>query len=110
MKIIISSATLDQSVPILFQQIPNISFPKFNMPQNGYLHPIEKFPRPKENILDIVQELYKKRQRNDQILCFVSSVAEVHQCCSLIAELTNHTIKAYPITQSQSASDQQYYI
>ena len=36
----------------------------------GTLYPVTKFHRPNENILDIVQELYKKRKRHDQILMF----------------------------------------
>jgi HrpA-like RNA helicase len=107
MKIIISSATLDQSVPKLFQKIPNVGFTEFKMPQIGYLHPVTKIARPKENILDVVQELYRKRQRNDQILCFVNSVSEVHQCCRILAELSRQTIKAYPLIQAQSAFVQQ---
>jgi HrpA-like RNA helicase len=71
---------------------------------------VTKIARPKENILDVVQELYRKRQRNDQILCFVNSVSEVHQCCRLLAELSRETIKAHPLIQSQSASVQQLNI
>ena len=57
--------------------------------------------------LDLVQELCKKRQRHDQILCFVSSVAEVNQCCRLLEEISHGTITAFPLIQSQSAVDQQ---
>jgi HrpA-like RNA helicase len=106
-KIIISSATLDSTVPTLFRQIPQLKFDEFKMPMLGTLYPVEIFPRPNENLLDLVQQLCKKRQLNDQILCFVSGVAEVHQCCSLLEEISHGTITAFPLIQSQSAVDQQ---
>ncbi len=109
-KIIISSATLDLSVGKLFNKIPNIKFYQFTIPAMGTIHTVTKFDRPNENILDIVQELYKKRQRHDQILCFVNSVGEVNQCCRLLSDISRGTIVAYPLIQSQHASAQQFYI
>ena len=109
-KLIISSATLDSSVPRLFQSIPSIRLSQFQLPQIGLLHHVTKIPRPKENILDVVQELFKKRQRHDQILCFVNSVTEVHQCCRILEQLTQGTIKGYPLIQAQSAAEQHSYI
>ncbi|CAF1163491.1 unnamed protein product [Rotaria sordida] len=109
-KLIISSATLDVSVPRLFRQISNLEFTEFDMPQIRSPYRVKEIPRPDENILDIVQELYKKRQRNDQILCFVHSVTEVHQCCRLLAQLSRGTIIAYPLIQSQSSLIQEAYI
>jgi HrpA-like RNA helicase len=110
LKLIISSATLDSSVPQLFQRIPGIHLSQFQLPQIGLLHHVRKIARPKENILDVVQELFKKRQRHDQILCFVNSVTEVHQCCRVLEQLTQGTIKGYPLIQSQSAAEQRSYI
>ncbi|CAF2052588.1 unnamed protein product [Rotaria magnacalcarata] len=55
----------------------------------------------------IVQELCKKRKRHDQILCFVSSVAEVNQSCKLINQISRETIVAYPLIQSQHPNVQQ---
>ncbi|CAF3985893.1 unnamed protein product, partial [Rotaria sordida] len=107
LKVIISSATLDSSVPRLFRQIPNISFAKFEMPQMATRYPVKKIARRNENILDIVLELYKKRERHDQILCFVNSVSEVNQCCRLLAELSQGTIGAVALVQSQSPKVQQ---
>jgi HrpA-like RNA helicase len=109
-KIIISSATLDSSVPKLFHQIPQINVDEFKMPMLGTLYRVDPFARPNENILDLVQELCQKRQRNDQILCFVSSTSEANQCCQLLKEISHGTIIAYPLIQSQSAVDQQRYI
>ncbi|CAF2865659.1 unnamed protein product [Rotaria sp. Silwood2] len=109
-KLIISSATLDASVPKLFRQIPQIRFAKFEMPQMGTLHHVTKCARPNANILNIVQELYQERKRYDQILCFVSSVKEVNECCSLLKKITGGAITAYPLVQSQQASVQQEYI
>jgi ATP-dependent helicase HrpA len=109
-KIIISSATLDSSVPQLFHQIPQLKVDEFKMPMLGTLYPVAIFNRPNQNILDLVQELCKKRQRHDQILCFVSSVTEVNQCCQLLKEISRETINAFPLIQSQSAVDQQKYI
>ena len=107
MRIIISSATLDASVPTLFRNIPQVGLAEFKMPQMGTLHPVTKNPRPNENILDIVQELCKKRKRHDQILCFVSSVGDVNQCCRLLDEISRGTLVAYPLVQSQHPSVQQ---
>lgn len=107
MKIIISSATLDESVSRPFCKIPHVGFAEFKMPQIGYRYKVTPIPRLKENILDVVQEIYRKRQPNDQILCFVNSVSEVYQCCRLLAELSRQTIIAYPLVQSQSSSAQQ---
>ncbi|CAF4693767.1 unnamed protein product, partial [Rotaria sp. Silwood2] len=80
------------------------------MPQMGTLHTVTKIARPNENALDIVQELCKKRKRHDQILCFVSSVAEVNQSCKLINQISRETIVAYPLIQSQHPHVQQYNI
>jgi HrpA-like RNA helicase len=109
-KIIISSATLDNSVGQLFNQIPQIKYYRFTIPTMGTNYPVAKFNRPNENILDIVQELYKKKQRHDQILCFVNSVSEVNQCCRLLAEISRGAIVAYPLIQSQQAQQQQLYL
>ncbi|CAF1073805.1 unnamed protein product [Adineta steineri] len=106
-KVIISSATLDLSVPNLFRQIAQLKFAEFQMPNLGTLYPVTKIPRPNQNILDLVQELCQKRQRHDQILCFVSSVSEVQQCCRLLEEISRRTIIAFPLIQSQSAKEQQ---
>ncbi|CAF0898682.1 unnamed protein product [Adineta steineri] len=110
LKIIISSATLDTSVPNLFKKIPQIKFSEFTMPLMGTLYPVTKYARPNENILDIVQELYKKRQRHDQILCFVNSVSEVTQCVRLLSEISRGTIIAYPLVQSQQAQQQELFL
>ena len=110
MKILISSATLDQSVPRLFRQLPNIDFAEFEMATIIPPFRVKNVARLDENILEVVQELHKKRQRNDQILCFVNSASEVFQCCRLLADLSNQTIKAYPLVQSQTDSLQQSYI
>lgn len=107
MKVIISSATLDSSVPNLFRKIPKAGLAEFKMPNMGTLHPVTKIHRPNDNVLDIVQELCKKRKRHDQILCFVSSVSEVNQCCRLINEISHGTIVAYPLVQSQHPNVQQ---
>jgi HrpA-like RNA helicase len=109
-KVIISSATLDSSVAKLFSQIPQINFFEFTIPTMGTLYPVTKFDRPHENILNIVQELYKKRQRHDQILCFVNSASEVNQCCHLLSQISQGSIVAYPLIQSQSSFVQQTYI
>jgi HrpA-like RNA helicase len=101
MKVIISSATLDSSVPNLFRHIPQAGLAEFKMPHMGTLFPVTKMSRPNENVLDLVQELCKKRKRRDQILCFVSSVGDVNQCCRLIGEISRGTIVAYPLVQSQ---------
>ncbi|CAF4001664.1 unnamed protein product, partial [Adineta steineri] len=110
MRLIISSATLDASVPKLYRQIPNIKFSEFEMPQMGTLYTVTKCSRPNENILNLVQELYQQRRRYDQILCFVSSVKEVNECCTLLKKITAGAITAYPLIQSQQASVQQEYI
>ncbi|CAF1563548.1 unnamed protein product [Adineta ricciae] len=109
-KIIISSATLDTSVPTLFTNIPQLKFDQFQMTNLGTLYHVTKISRPNQNILDLVQELCKKRQRHDQILCFVSSVSEVHQCCKLLHEISRQTLVAYPLIQAQSANEQQDFI
>ena len=110
MKVIISSATLDSSVPSLFRQIEKIKFAEFTMPKLGTLYPVTKHARPTDNIIALVQELNKKRQRNEQILCFVSSVADVHLNCRLLQEVSSESIIAYPLVQSQSATEQQMFI
>lgn len=62
--------------------------------------------RPNANILDIVQELYKTCQRNDQILCFVNSALEATQYCKLLSDITKGAIHARPLIQSQSTKIQ----
>ncbi|CAF5225343.1 unnamed protein product, partial [Rotaria magnacalcarata] len=90
-KIIISSATLDPTVPKLFRNISQLTVGEFAKPMLGTLCPVTKCERTNENILDLVQELCKKRQRYDQILCFVSSVSEVNQYCRLLEEISHGT-------------------
>jgi HrpA-like RNA helicase len=107
MKVVISSATLDSSVPNLFRHIPQAGLAEFKMPEMGTLYPVKKSHRPNENILDVLQELCKKRQRRDQILCFVSSVGDVNQCCRLVSEISRGTIVAHPLVQSQHPNVQQ---
>ncbi|CAF2046513.1 unnamed protein product [Rotaria magnacalcarata] len=109
-KIIISSATLHPSVPKVFQGIKNLKLIEFTIPSMGTLYPVKQFKRPNANILNIVQELYNKRRRQDQILCFVNSASEVNQCCRLLAEISQNTIVAYPLVQSQSSVAQQEYL
>ncbi|CAF4905193.1 unnamed protein product, partial [Rotaria sp. Silwood1] len=106
-KIIISSATLDPSITTVFRQIPQLKFNEFYIPNLGKVYHVAKFARSNQNILDLIQEICKTKQRYDQILCFVSSVAEVNQCCHLIQEISHGTITAFPLIQSQSAADQQ---
>lgn len=110
MKLIISSATLDTSVPTLFRQINQMKFSEFQMPKLGTLYPVTKHRRPNDNVLALVQELNKQRDRNDQILCFVSSVADVNMSCRLLQELSSGSIVAYPLVQAQSSSEQQKFI
>ena len=74
------------------------------------LYAVTKHDRRYENLLALVQELNKKRQRNEQILCFVSSVADVKLGCRLLQELSSGSIVAYPLVQAQSATEQQMYI
>ncbi|CAF3114296.1 unnamed protein product [Rotaria socialis] len=109
-KVIISSATLHPSVPKLFQGIKHLKLTEFTIPSMGTLYPVKQFKRPNANILNIVQELYNKRRRQDQILCFVNSASKVNQCCRLLAEISQNTIVAYPLVQSQSSVTQQEYL
>lgn len=110
MKLVISSATLDTSVPSLFRNVNHVKFAEFTMPKLGTLYPVTKHKRPNDNIITLVQELNKKRQRNEQILCFVNSVADVNLGCRLLQEVSSGSIIAYPLIQSQSAAEQQMYI
>jgi ATP-dependent helicase HrpB len=110
MKMIISSATLDASVPTLFKNIPRCSLTEFNLTSLSTLYKVTTIPAPDKNILDLVQELYSKRIRNEQILCFVSSTQEANENCKLLKTITRGAIIAYPLVQSQSAIDQQKYI
>ncbi|CAF3319917.1 unnamed protein product [Rotaria socialis] len=109
-KVIISSATLHPSVPKLFQGIKHLKLTEFTIPSMATLYPVKQFKRPNANLLNIVQELYNKRRRQDQILCFVNSASEVNQCCRLLAEISQNTIVAYPLVQSQSSVTQQEYL
>lgn len=109
-RIVISSATLDKSVPTLFRSIPNIRFDEFKGITMGILHPVKKIQRPNVNPIDIVLELCEKRQRLDQILCFVSSTALVSHYCSLLKQISNGTLVAYPLIQSQRGDEQQRII
>ncbi|CAF3477414.1 unnamed protein product [Rotaria sp. Silwood1] len=71
------------------------------------LYHVTEISRPNPNILDIVQELYKKCQRNDQILCFVNSALEATENCKLFSDIRGGTINACPLIQSQSAKIQE---
>ncbi|CAF4132317.1 unnamed protein product, partial [Adineta steineri] len=110
MKLIISSATLDASVPSLYRKISGCSLAEFNLTSLSTLYPVTFNRVPNENLLDLVQQLYSQRNRHDQILCFVGSTQDVHENCQLLKKLTKGAIVAYPLIQSQSAIDQQKYI
>lgn len=110
MKLIISSATLDGSVPTLFRHIPHCSVSEFNLTALSTLYPVTKHTVPQESILDLVQKLYSKRVRNEQILCFVNSTQEVHTNCALLKDISKGAIIAYPLVQSQSSRDQEEFI
>ncbi len=88
MKVIISSATLDASVPALYKTIPNCSFAEFNLTSLGTLYEVTPHHVPNENILDLVQKLYSQLIRNDQILCFVGSTQDVYENCTLLKKIT----------------------
>ena len=109
-KVIISSATLHPSVPTLFRQIQHIKVSEFSIPSMNTLYPVQIFKRPNANILNVVQELYHKRRRQEQILCFVNSASEVNQCCRLLSQISQNTIVAYPLAQAQSSALQQEYL
>ena len=110
MKLIISSATLDASVPALFRQISNCSVAEFKLASLSTLFPVTRKSAPDENIIDLVQQLYSQRVRNEQILCFVASTQQVHENCRLLKQITKGAIAAYPLVQSQSSIDQQKFI
>ena len=106
-KVIISSATLDPSVPKLFSQISNVQLRGFDMISKDTLYRIRDIKRPNKNILDVVKEILEKRERKDQILCFMSSTSDVYRCCKLLNQISGKTITAYPLTQSQSPREQE---
>ncbi|CAF3958384.1 unnamed protein product [Rotaria sordida] len=110
MKLIISSATLDSSVPKLYRKIPGCSLCLFNLPSISTRFLVTDNHATGENILDLVQKLYSKRVRNEQILCFVSSTQDVYENCALIKSITKEAIIAHPLVQSQSAIDQEKLI
>ncbi|CAF1156177.1 unnamed protein product, partial [Didymodactylos carnosus] len=102
LKIIISSATLDNAICKKFESIEQCSVYQFSitMPPlyDVVLHHTTK------SILELVLDLYKKCEKSyEQILCFVKSVQEVFELIKLLSELSNGTITAYPLIQSQSA-------
>ncbi|CAF4961617.1 unnamed protein product, partial [Rotaria sp. Silwood1] len=110
MKVIISSATLDSSVPTLYRNISGCSLIELNLVSLSTLYTTTVNDAPKENLLDLVQKLYSKRHRHDQILCFVGSTLEAIENCRLLNKITKGAIVAYPLIQSQPAIDQQKYI
>ncbi len=94
----------------MFKNIPRCSLTEFNLTSLSTLYEVTTIPAPDKNILDLVQELYSKRIRNEQILCFVGSTQEAHENCKLLKTITRGAIIAHPLVQSQSAIDQQKYI
>ena len=107
MKLVISSATLDASVPTIFRNISDCSMARINLASLSTLYPVTVHRVPQENLLDLVQKLYAQRNRHDQILCFVSSTQETHENCAFLKSITKGAVIAYPLIQSQSAIDQQ---
>lgn len=109
-RVIISSATLDQSVPQLFRSIPALRVDEFKGMEMGILHSVKPYRRPNVNPIDLVLELCQKRDRADQILCFVSSTALVHRYCALLSKITQGALVAHPLIQSQRGDEQQRII
>ncbi|CAF2689069.1 unnamed protein product [Rotaria sp. Silwood2] len=110
MKVIISSATLDSSIPTLYRNITGYFIDKFNLASLSKLDNVTDNDASKEHLLDLVQKLYSIRNRHDQILCFVGSALEAVENCRSLNKITKGAIVAYPLIQSQSAIDQQKFI
>ena len=103
-KVIISSAIIDVSIPNLFRRYFPTQTTEFEMSTTDEHHSVKTIHCPKRHIIDVVQEIHKKRNQHDQILCFVSSISEVNQYCRLLSDTTQGTIVAYPLVQSQQTN------
>ncbi|CAF3669921.1 unnamed protein product [Rotaria socialis] len=101
-KIILSSATLDQSVERLFSK-SNDYFPL--KIESKFRYEIKTYPNSNVNMFDLIDRLLEKCPNNEQILCFVKSNSDVTQSITLLKTLKN--IDAFPLVEFQSPIIQQ---
>lgn len=110
-KLVLTSSTISDSITALLNRVQGLNVGQLTDLAIPTPYRVKEVQRPNDNLLDVVQELYAKRShRQDQILCFVSSVVEVYQSCQLLAERTRNAIRAHPLIQSQSVYEQQQII
>ncbi|CAF1398862.1 unnamed protein product, partial [Didymodactylos carnosus] len=101
-KIILSSATLDESVERLFSESKDYFPLKI---ESKLRYEIKIYPNSNVNMFDLIERLLEKCQNNEQILCFVKSNSEVTQSITLLKTLKN--INAFPLVEFQSPILQQ---
>ncbi|CAF1510885.1 unnamed protein product, partial [Didymodactylos carnosus] len=77
-KIILSSATVDTNIIHLYRTLKELNFCEFTIPSLTTLYPIQ-IHKTDENVLNLVQRLYRILKPEEQILCFVKSEIDVSQ-------------------------------
>ncbi|CAF4520515.1 unnamed protein product [Rotaria sp. Silwood2] len=103
-KIILSSATMDNSVQELFQKFNNDYFAL-------QIESTLRFPvhtsriKINETMFDLIERLKKDCKKHEQILCFVKSNTDVTQSIDLLKQLKK--IDAFPLIEFQSPIIQQ---
>ncbi|CAM4837160.1 unnamed protein product [Rotaria magnacalcarata] len=103
-KVILSSATLDNSVQELFQKFNNDYFAlKIESTLRFPVHTSRI--KINETMFDLIERLKKDCKKNEQILCFVKSNNDVTQSIDLLKQLKK--IDAFPLIELQSSIVQQ---
>lgn len=100
-KIVISSATLDDSVEKLFSSNGYFALKI----KSNFRYKINTRPNSQMNMFDLIERLKENCNQHEQILCFVKSNSDVKQSIDLLKDLKK--IEAFPLVESQSSAAQQ---
>lgn len=110
LKIILSSATLDPIIKNFFENVNSLKgkILDFDIPVKNVFH-VNIHKEIGANPITKVIELYKKKEREEQILCFMPSVKDVREASQLFSELTGGS-KAYSLYAQQSPNQQKNFL
>jgi hypothetical protein len=107
-KIILASATIDTEVLRPFESLkPHIKVAHFSLEMQAPF-PVRETVCLQENPVQLAMDLFRKKQRLDQILVFLPTVPEVREAVSLFNSMTNTT--SYGLFANQTATEQNEFI
>lgn len=102
-KLILASATLDADVLQPFTTDAHVKVGRFSLPMKAPF-PVTVTLKPRDNPVQLAIDLFRTKERLDQILIFMPSVADVREAVTHFSELTRTT--AHPLYANQDPAEQ----